>query len=111
MQAVHRKKLMTGRDPQTQSGTHWPGREGARNLDMRVDDVVHIFLPSLTWTFAPEICLEKQAKHLLKKICAFMKQRAKFSRGSQSDLKTSTGTNSHSQEMEAANQSIRSNND
>jgi len=35
---------MTGGDPQTQRGTHRPGREGARNLDLTVDDVVHIFL-------------------------------------------------------------------
>jgi hypothetical protein len=63
-------------------------------------------LPSPTWTSAPEICLENQPKHLLEKKCAFREAEGKFSRFSHGDLRTSSRTNSHNQEMEGANQFI-----
>merc|ERR1712224_683683 len=38
MQAVHRKTLMTSRDPRDRNGKHSPGREGARKFYMKADE-------------------------------------------------------------------------
>jgi len=38
MQAVHRKTLMTSRDPRDRNGKHSPGREGARKFYMMADE-------------------------------------------------------------------------
>jgi hypothetical protein len=52
----------------------------------------------------------KASETVAKEKCAFREATSKFSRGSRGDLKTSTRTNNHSQEMEAASQLIRRNN-
>lgn len=45
MHTVHRKKVDDGQRPaHSKSRTRCPRREGARNLDNMVDDVVHVFL-------------------------------------------------------------------